>query len=267
MRSPPPTILDSVNMAGIGLRFVPETAPSDYFGVQFYDPAMLSLSKGDPTYCIGYQGAPAYEITSSQPNHNPLQDLAYLRVEPFLCANGTCNPVNDLSYYCPVANRTDYQDFYGEYQPNYAATNTFPAAVQNLSPSSEEIAVMEECDRTLPPFQPRSSSNSISSCISSDSSASSDVAPSCSSVVDESAVHILPPEILQKVFQPVSASQLPSRAPRRNKQELCHKRIHFCSEPGCNKVYTKSSHLKAHQRLHTGNFFVVHLVSLLIESL
>nr|CAB3259194.1 KLF2 Krueppel-like factor [Phallusia mammillata] len=42
------------------------------------------------------------------------------------------------------------------------------------------------------------------------------------------------------------------RYSRRNNPELEKKRVHKCNHAGCTKAYTKSSHLKAHQRTHTG---------------
>ena len=37
--------------------------------------------------------------------------------------------------------------------------------------------------------------------------------------------------------------------------DLDKRRTRFCDFPGCAKGYTKGSHLKAHQRLHTGKLF------------
>ncbi|XP_053731804.1 Krueppel-like factor 5 [Synchiropus splendidus] len=51
---------------------------------------------------------------------------------------------------------------------------------------------------------------------------------------------------------PAPPTTVPVRYNRRNNPDLEKRRIHHCDYPGCKKVYTKSSHLKAHLRTHTG---------------
>ena len=57
---------------------------------------------------------------------------------------------------------------------------------------------------------------------------------------------------LQSSVQNDSNNNSVKKYNRRNNPELEKRRIHRCDFPSCTKVYTKSSHLKAHQRIHTG---------------
>ncbi|VDP44932.1 unnamed protein product [Soboliphyme baturini] len=124
--------------------------------------------------------------------------------------------------------------------------------------SSVSLNTYQCCNRAAMFFSPIRDQCSCSSCSSPASSSPSPNAFSSFQFCPPQTIQFLPPGIDRKVFFPPSI--WPDRATgfqkykRRNNPELEKRRVHFCDYPGCKKVYTKSSHLKAHQRIHTGKF-------------
>uniref|UniRef100_A0A8C3AZ37 Kruppel like factor 3 (basic) n=1 Tax=Cyclopterus lumpus TaxID=8103 RepID=A0A8C3AZ37_CYCLU len=105
---------------------------------------------------------------------------------------------------------------------------------------------------TLPVFFLRRSLSGISHSFLPSSSSS----PSCFLLLPSSSV-LLPlssPRVSLRCNNPsvIVHSGAKHPPPAESPDTLKKRRIHRCDFNGCNKVYTKSSHLKAHRRTHTG---------------
>ena len=64
-------------------------------------------------------------------------------------------------------------------------------------------------------------------------------------------IDLTQPNVTTIMQRPVDMGET-KRYKRRNSTDLEKRRIYLCSYDGCKKSYTKSSHLKAHSRIHTG---------------